>query len=96
VEQEPGTDPASASDRQAGETSWAPQYQQDGKACADLIGTADHSQRLAGYEAFPDVLLGEIMRYGLLGGDRDVIVGLISLYGKFLSLGPNVALRRDI
>jgi len=96
VEQQPGRDTESPSSRQTGETSWVPQYQKDGKAFADLIATTDHAQRHAGYQALPDMLLGEIMRYGLLGGDRDVIVGLISLYGKFLSSEPQVAIRREI
>jgi hypothetical protein len=96
MQQQPGRDTESPSDRQAGETSWVPQYQRDAKAWADLIGMADHAQRLAGYESLPDMLLGEIMRYGLLGGDRDVIVGLVTLYGKFLSLAPNVAIRRHV
>jgi hypothetical protein len=61
-----------------------------------LIATADHAQRLAGYEALPDMLLGEMIRYGVLGGDRDVIFGLITLYGKFLSSAPNVAICRDV
>ena len=96
MEQQPGRDTESPSDCQAGETSWVPQYQRDGKAFADLIATADHAKRLARYEALPDMLLGEIMRYGLLGGDRDVIFGLITLYGKFLSSEPNVAICRDV
>jgi hypothetical protein len=97
VKQEPSSDAEETPGGQVAATSWVPQFQDDGKAWADLIGTVDEfPKRFAGYRSLPDMLLGEIMRYGLLGGDQDRVRELVLLYNKFLSYGPNIAIRRDI
>jgi hypothetical protein len=78
--------------------SWEPQFLRDRDTWSRLLfETPDPGKRLAGYDSAPDVLLGEILRYGAYN-DPAMIPALQGLYDGLLGdeMPLPLSLRREI
>jgi hypothetical protein len=79
------------------DVDWVPQFAQDHDAWVRLLfQTPDPANRIEGYSSAPDLLLGEILRYGAYN-DAEMIGDLWELYrGMVSSGGMSLSLRRAI
>jgi hypothetical protein len=92
VEPEPRPDPDR---RMPSGTNWVPQFQEDQKAWVDLFLNQNSEHRLKGYRTARDILLGEIMRFAVLG-DAASAADVRGIYELFLRGGMAVDDRREI
>ncbi|MXP66124.1 hypothetical protein E0493_22560 [Roseomonas sp. M0104] len=79
------------------DVDWVPQFAQDHDAWVRLLfQTPDPADRIVGYSSAPDLLLGEILRYGAYN-DSGMVGDLFELYrGMATEGGMPLPLRRAV